>query len=279
MGYKISRIGLMFHETFKLNRSPINEIITLANHFENSNQKSLSPKDIKENTLLGNNYIKAFLPYSKGVGLLNFETNLFTKFGKKAIDFDPSLSDGRTMWLMHYHMSSPGGPGPEFWSDLVRKFFIPRNHFDKSEIRDQIAMFYWEKNGQILSSRSVNSTASIFLSSYLDNDGLGHLNILEEIAEENYLVRQPNFHYPMVLAFALCHFWENEYPGNVSVTLGRLLESDLPKLFLLSKEDFEVRLDELKAKGFLDIFRTAQPYQIFLKLGSDYALGKIYGPE
>lgn len=279
MGNKISRIGLMFHETFKLNRPLISKIISLVNQIDNSNQKSFSPKDINENEGLGNNQIKAFLPYSKGVGLLNFKNNLFTNFGKIAVEFDPTLSKDKSMWLMHYHMSSPYGPGPEFWSELIRKFFITGNHFDKSEIREQIAMFYWEKNSKILSNKSIISTASIFLSSYIDNDGLGHLNILEEIAEENYLVKQPNFRHPMVLAYALCHFWENEYPGNVSVTLDRLLESDLPKLFFLSKEDFEARLDELKAIGFLDIYRTAQPYQVFLKQGGDYALGKTYEPE
>jgi hypothetical protein len=69
------------------------------------------------------------------------------------------------------------------------------------------------------------------------------------------------------------------YTGSNSVSLERIIQSDLPTLFLLPKEDFETMLNELKAVGFLDIHRTAQPFQVFLKYGGEFALNQIYGTE
>lgn len=279
MEKKISRIGLMFHESFKLNRSPMSEIVDLASKLKDSNNQTLTSKYIKENTFLGNNYIKAFPPYCKGAGLLNFKGGTLTYFGKLIIKFDPLLSKAKTLWLMHYHLSSLLGPGPEFWSELVISFFKPGTNFSKDDIREKIATLYWEVNGKTLAEKSINSTTTAFINSYIDSEGLGKLGLISSITEESYLVNQPNFHYPKILAYALWHFWEQVYTGSNAVSLDRLIHSDLPKLFLLPKEDFKLLLNELKAFGLLDIHRTAQPFQVFLKYEGDFALDQIYGTE
>ena len=250
----------------------------LAKTVESKKQPSLTFNDVKENTFLGNNYIKAFLPYCKGIGVLNFKNNFLTSFGKLIIKNDPTLSSNETMWLMHYHMSAIHGPGPEFWSELIRGFFYPNNRFSSSDIKDAIALYYWDKNQKILSGKSINQQHLYLLIPMSISEGprgqedcsegLRQLKLITKVADNNFLVNQSTFHSPLILAYALCHFWEQMYPGNISVTLDSLLQSDLPKLFLLSASDFEGILDELKAIGFIDIHRTAQPYQIFLRGGA-----------
>lgn len=270
------RIGFMFHETFKLTRKPMSEILDLSKDFNNQNKRKLTFSDIKEKSLLGNNYIKAFPHYLRGCGLIDFSNNLLTSLGKQVIQHDPLISDSKSLWLLHYHMSMIDGPGPEFWNHLFISFFKPGNNFSRNEIKEAIATLYWESAGKLLAEKSINSTTYAFLNSYIHSDGLGNLTILSKITEEYFSVNQPYFQYVWVLAYALSDFWSKVYPDNNSVSLDRLLDSELPKYFFLSKEEFETMLNELKFLGFLDIHRTAQPFQVFLKYGIEYTLMKLY---
>ncbi len=266
----------MFHETFKLTRKPMSEILKLSKDFSNQNKPKLKYSDIKENSLLGNNYIKAFPPYLKGCGLIDFNNNLLTPLGKRVIQHDPLISDPKTLWLLHYHMSMIDGPGPEFWNHLFISFFKPGNTFSRDEIKEALATKYWESTSKLLAEKSINSTTYAFLNSYTQDEGLGNLGILSNITEDYFEVKQPYFHYIWVIAYALCDYWTKVYPDNNSLTLDRLLNSELPKYFFLSKDDFESILNELRLFGFLEIHRTAQPFQVFLKYGLEFPLRKLF---
>ena len=276
MKHKKTRIGFMFHESFKLTRKPMSEILLLSKEFLEHNKQKLQYSDIEKNTSLGSNYIKAFPPYLRGCGLIGFNNNLLTPLGKQVSQNDSLITNSKSQWLLHYHMSMINGPGPEFWNHLFISFFKPGNTFSRDEIKEALATKYWESTGKLLAEKSINSTTYAFINSYIQEEGLGNLGILSNITEDYFKVNQPYFHYIWVIAYALCDYWAKVYPDNNSLTLDRLLNSELPKYFFLSKDDFQSILNELRLFGFLEIHRTAQPFQVFLKYGIEFPLGKLF---
>jgi hypothetical protein len=271
----LERPKTTFHRTFALKRQPLSNICL----FSNETSEKISKKNLQKFLNMGSIYAEAYPRYCSATGLLDKKKDSLTSFGKKVVRHDPTLSNLSSQWLLHYHMSSPNGPGPEFWHQLVKTYFIPGKNFNFDDVKEKIAFQYWESTGNILDGKAIISTSQIFLSSYLEFDGLGKLNLIKKITNNDYLTNSQKLSDSLVLAYALDHFWDSVYPDNNTVSLEKLLESDLPKIFLLTKEEFETMLNELRADGFLDIRKTAQPYQVYRKFGRDYALNKLYGPE
>jgi hypothetical protein len=268
----LERLNFTFHRSFALKRQPMSSICMLAK----KSNVPLSKKYLLKNIKIGTIYAEAFPRYCYGAGLINNKKDGLTNFGDHAIFSDSTLSDNRTLWLLHYHMSMIDGPGPEFWNHLFISFFKPGNTFSRDEIKEAIATRYWESTGKLLAEKSINSTTYAFINSYTQEEGLGNLGILSNITEDYFEVKQPYFHYIWVIAYALCDYWAKVYPDNNSLTLDRLLTSELPKYFFLSKDDFEAILNELKLFGFLEIHRIAQPFQVFLKYGIEFPLTRLF---
>ncbi len=131
----MERIGTMFHETIVLNREAIRQVLkSVVNYWDLGDSPRVSLFDyIKERTNLGNNYIKSMPNYAIGCGLLSFNKRL-TQFGQMVQNNDPSMLHPATQWLMHYYMSAPNGPGPQFWYKLICQYMVPGNSIAKDEI-------------------------------------------------------------------------------------------------------------------------------------------------
>src|SRR5579885_2591704 len=100
----VDRIFTAFHETFALSCGRLGQI---------------TPDVIRSETSLGPNYIKAMPRYARGCGLMEMGSYKLTPLGEAVYRRDPNLTHPVTLWLMHYHLSAPHGPGPAFWSHLV----------------------------------------------------------------------------------------------------------------------------------------------------------------
>ncbi len=200
--------------------------------------------------------------YAFGCGFLDGETYHLTELGRFAHEHDPNLNHPSTLWLMHYHLSAPAGPGPAFWHFLVSQKLLPGSYLERSELIEAVQNFVRDSEGKALVDRSARSVVSIFTGSYIKSDGLGSLRILEE-AESGYRVLEPEPPNEWVIGYALAHYWESVWPQFRQVALGELSQpGGFASLFLLSTYQLNSRLRELQRKGLLELVQIAPPHQI-----------------
>ncbi len=271
------RLGLTFHRTFSLMRSAVSQIIRAAEKVELNGGKKLDLKSIKELSSLGSIYVEAMPRYARGAGLLN-SLNFLTQFGKYAAKYDPLLDQPGTQWLMHYHLSAQQGPGAPFWNDVASKRFYPGSTFSAEDIVEQIGNFIWKLEDKPPTERAVRSTVTIFLGTYTKPEGLGKLRLLEVLASGRYRVCEPGPAPVWAVGYALLDFWDAYYPGRISIGLDTLQESGFPQLFMLGKSDLDDVLQTLQEARYVEIHRTAPPYQVvLLRQDREPLLEKLYG--
>lgn len=275
------KLGMTFHRSFTLSRPALSQIIALAGQIENSptDGKCLNNSEIRNRTSLGSVYVEAMPRYGRGSGLLT-KGNCLTEFGQFINKFDPMLNKTATQWLLHYHLSTYHGSGPLFWNEVVSTRFRIGNQFRQKEIIDQIHYCY-TNTGKSVGIDSADVTARAFLGTYTKQDGLGDLAILYSNKKETYAVQQPSVPSPWAFAYALIDFWQFNYSGRISINLDDLSnEHGLANLFLMDNAAIHRTLNELQHAGFVEVYRSAQPYQLLL-LSQDksLALRKLYGAD
>ena len=272
------RLGLTFHRTFPLKRSSVSKVITIIRSQSNENEKNISKSLFRELSSLGTVQVASMPRYAFGSGLIDDQYKL-TVFGEMAVSHDPLLDQLGTQWLIHYHLSSPHGPGPAYWHELVATRFRPGDEFTQSEIIEQLNDFIKRTEGQELSSRSLEGSASAFLNTYSQNEGLGKLGLLEKVDTGRYLALQPDYPSPWVLGYALLDYWQAQYVERMAIPLESLYgERSLGGIFLIGPGRINTLLRELQEEGMVEVQRFVPPYEVMLLHREVTAmLEKLYG--
>jgi hypothetical protein len=274
------KLGTTFHRTFPLVRSAVAQVLALAldNDLASDEIRRLDYKTIRQETQLGTRYVEAMPRYAMGCGLLDARKRL-TTFGKAAAQGDAQLDHEDTSWLMHYHLSAPHGPGPEFWYNAVRLYFRSDYEFSRSNVVELIGTSYLEATGKPLAIDSANTTAGIFKGAYIKEEGLGKLGILEEVSLDQYRVLSPVPPSPWVVGYALLDYWQAQFGDRLTVNLDALSgNGSLADLFLMGAERLDGMLRVLQTEGYVDVYRVAPPYQVvLLRQDPIPLLEKIYG--
>ncbi len=255
------RIGTVFHETFTLSRTSINAILSVINSTDLSDGLY---KTLRSQTHLGTNYIKAMPQYARGLGLLTMDNQL-SSFGLSALQFDPLLEKPATLWLMHYFMSAPHGPGPAFWYEFVRTRFRYGDEFTKSSLADQLIDFINVTESRNLKENSAASTANAFVGTYEKDDGLGRLGLFENDGDR-YRIIEP-YQAPPLWAFAIAFldFCQHQFPDQMTINLESLYaDGGLTSVFMIGEGRINRYLRQLQEVNIVDIFRVAPPYQVVL---------------
>jgi hypothetical protein len=212
--------------------------------------------------------------------LLDFNRQL-TPFGQYALSHDRLLEHQGTQWLMHYYLSAPQGPGPAFWHEVVSNFFYVGHEFSKTQLERQIATFVERIKGRALAERTIRSMATIFLGTYLKPDGLGKLALLGESDGERYQVREPVPPPSWAVAYALLDYWTAQFQDQLTVSLDTLITpGGFTALFLMGQQGFNEVLQALQAEHYVEVYRTAPPYQVvLLRNDPEPLLQKLYGTK
>lgn len=252
----------------------------LAEELSSQSKLTLNKRMIRERTGLGTIYVEAMPRYATGAGLLDFDRHL-TEFGRYAAAHDPMLEQSGTQWLMHYYLSAPSGPGPAFWHNLVTTFFFTGNEFAKALVDRQVADFVEQTDGQPLAERTTRTAATVFLGSYTKSDALGNLGVLDELAEKRYRVTGPVPSPVWAVAYALLDYWAERFEDRLTVSLDTLTEAGgFASLFLLGQQEFNEVLSALQSEHYVDVYRTAPPYQVvLLRRDTEPLLKKLYGTD
>lgn len=278
------RLGTAFHETFPLSRPSVATVLEVVDGID-SEGGSVSLADLlKERTTLGANYIRSMPRYAVGsgtlVGTARGKTRL-TTFGEQARLHDPGLDHAATQWLMHYHLTSPHGPGPVFWTHLVTRGLRVGDELQRGRVAQEIARVAEEDTGKPLAPRTAQATATVFLGTYAKSDGLGPLGILSSVDSGDgvvYRVQEPIPPPLWSLAYALADYWERAWGQQATVNLAELTETGgFASIFSMGSGQLERALEQLRDQGVLELYRTAPPYQVVrLWTDKDVLLSRIH---
>lgn len=258
------RLGPTFHRTFSLVRPAIAQVLEISSNatLQGIKLKGNAFDSLREGTDLGTVYVAAMPRYAFGCGLLDKSSYRLTRLGRLVYDHDPNLNHPSTLWLMHYHLSAPAGPGPAFWHFLISQRVRPGMVLERSELIEAVQNFISEAEGKALVDRSARSLISIFTGTYTKMDGLGKLGILEETGS-GYRVLEPDPPNEWVVGYALAHYWASVWPQFKQVALGELSQpGGFADLLFLSTFQLNSRLRELQSKGLLELMQVAPPHQI-----------------
>lgn len=270
------RIDTTFHETFALNVPAVAAVLRVCKEHEGD----VTLEIIAAETTLGPNYVKAMPRYARGCGLLEMGGYSLSAFGKAVLKGDPNLTHGETLWLMHYHLSAPQGPGPSFWNHLITSVLRVGESAGRPEICEALKHYFQAPIGKTLSTRTIESTATAFLGTYAKSDGLGPLGILAtpESSRGIYDIVHPLPPRAWTLAYALADFWDN-FTDGTEMLLKELGRADgFAGLFFMGSGMLGTLLADLQTSGVVDIKRDAPPF-VVTKLweSREELLNRVYG--
>lgn len=269
------RIGTLFHESFALSRPGIAAALRQVN--EASSNKELVER-LQEEENLGRNWAKAVPAYARGCGFLDFGSTNLTPLGEHVLAHDPDLHLPETLWLMHYHLSAPHGPGPRFWHELVLRLPELGDGFGREAVVAHINATT-QAEGAELKERGVASTATVFLGSYTKSDALGPLGILQE-SENGYTFDFPEPPSAGVVGYCLSHYWQGQLGVQQTCSLDTLSEpGNFASVMLLSSFDLNRALRQLAQRGVLELWMAAPPYQVSIPSKPEALLEGIYVAE
>lgn len=277
-----NRLKTSFHETFTLSRDALRQVLTaLDSHVKPLRSATEREALLREQTHLGTRYVKAMPRYAVGSGLLDSDYAL-TAFGRAVVKWDVLIERPDTLWLLHYFLSAPKGPGPVFWHDLVTAELRAGNEFTTEDVEEAIARSAERADGRSLAARSINSAATIYLGTYTKDEALGRLGVLSAMQSgTSYRVLDSDPPSPWAFGYALLHYWQSQFGDQVTINMDELYrDGGLGPIFLCGAGRVNRLLATLQAEGFVDVFRVAPPYQIVL-LRSDPQglLQKMYGHD
>lgn len=263
--------GATFHRTFSFSRNVISQILEYL-----SVNKKLSKSNLIKDLKLGATYAEAYPRYSKMAGLIESNSDNLSKFGKLVSAYDSKIEDINTLWLIHYFFGTPYGLSPKYWKGFIADKFYNNGIFNRQDLNNLIGELYFQQEQKLITSKMTVASANVFLKSYIDNDGLGKLNILNKIDDSLYEVTNNRLENALVFGFALSHYWQTVHPNATTLNISDITESSLAKLFFLSPAQAEALLEELRYNGFVEIHRTAPPYQVVLRKNGDWALEQLF---
>lgn len=272
-----SRISLAFHESFALSLPSIAPVLRLSHE----NAGLISSSTIRAQTSLGPNYVKAMPRYARACGLMEMGSYRLTPFGETVCQHDPHLTQPATLWLMHYHLSAPHGPGPAFWSHLVTRCLPFGEEIAARELASEINRFVQQQGeARPLQERTIRSSATVFIRTYTKSDGLASLGLLEEGRgrDRNVTVADPQSPPPSAVACALADYWSFHHGDQVTLRVSELAKGDgFARVMWMDPRLLDNTLEALRLKGVLDLYRVAPPYEVVrLWSSNDELLSRLY---
>lgn len=256
----VSKIGTAFHESFKLNRSGLAQVLVASEEANKQGEKT-STSTLKDNTSLGNNQVKSYRRYAKGAGLID-DKEIPTLFGALCLEFDHSLSQPETQWAVHYNMSAPHKAGPLYWNHLFCSFFTPDLTFSTEALSEQVENTLARAGLAPLAPNTYRTATTVLTGTYTDAEALGNLGLLQATSSNSYQVLDPVLPSPSTFACLLADYWEGNWPGRADVLLADLTAGPLAQL-LLAEGRLGPLLREVEKLGLIRIQRRVPPYQVF----------------
>ncbi len=177
-----------------------------------------------------------------------------TPFGELAYQYDPTLMDIGTQWILHYYLATRRVEVSDAWYVLVNNYLPHRLHFTKEQFLPYFGSLMEDeaKNRLALSKDPLAA-----LSTYTRTDVLGQLNILKK-QDKAYVVGQPELPPTLVIGYILFDWWQYHYNQTDTLRFSQLCneEESLGRICLADASRLRYPIVELAGLGYLSFSET-----------------------
>jgi hypothetical protein len=257
------KLQLGFHTTFALKKDDLRRVLEVVQRERGLNAPL---EDLMSRTGLGNKKVGPVKSWAARSGLIT--DGQLTPEGRIVTEYDTSLTNSVTDWLMHFYLSLGGkglDPTPAQaadwggWTYFVYDFIPGRLAFNFGDL-----IFYGKEAFAEEKESSLNSNFKILLRAYTDREALSQIEFIRGNETDDFrcnATRMPNFY---AIGFILARIWERDFGAATSVVTEDIVAHpfSLPKVFGITPEQTQEHLDALEALSIIEQRRTVAPFQI-----------------
>lgn len=177
-----------------------------------------------------------------------------TPFGELAYQYDPTLMDIGTQWIMHYYLATRREEASDAWYILVNTYLPNRLSFTS----EQFQSYFSNSNGSEVKNRlALNKDPQVALSTYTRAEALGRLKILEK-QNKTYIVGRPEYPSVLVVGYMLLDWWQHHYNQTDTLRFSQICneEESLGRICLADSSQIRRSIAELAGLGYLNFSET-----------------------
>lgn len=263
---KKQSLGLTFARSLPLRRVVLSQAIQqFAMHLGSE----LSQKDLYNFTDLGSIEAQASKRWLIGFNIV--ENDELTSFGKLINDFDPTIQSLSSQWICHYHLLCENGP--IFWRPAWDVFLGSTEGVAKEKIIERIEHDFLCEGNKAVSTDTYEKAVRCFINAYTSPDGLGRINLFEEVEADKFGILNPSEIPWRAFAYILADFWEANWGATLSVPFADLSSESGPgQLLFLNSGQIGGLLRSMQEAGLVEVSRVARPWTVLRKWQSKEAL-------
>lgn len=177
-----------------------------------------------------------------------------TPFGELVSQYDPTLTDLGTQWILHYYLATEHTERSDAWYVLVNEFLSLGSTFTS----DQFQSYFASVKGNEAKNRSaLMKDPQTALSTYVRTQALERLGILTK-KDTTYSVSWPNLPHILVIGYLLLDWWQNRYNQTNTLKFSELCrtQESLGRVCLASDRQVRQFILELTGLGYLSFSET-----------------------
>ncbi|GER89762.1 hypothetical protein KDW_39240 [Dictyobacter vulcani] len=247
-----------FFQNFSLD---LQRLSSALNYVQNNPQTS--HEDLARSMSVNRPVAEGFSAWLRHTGLVKIITRQdsqptkiyqLTDFGQLVCQYDSTLSDLGTQWILHYYLSVKQEETSEAWYMLFN-YFLP-HCFDFTS--DKFQMYFEDKVGVEAKNRSALKKDPIAaLSTYVRPDALAKLNILEK-HDKTYQISRPDYPSSLIIGYMLFDWWQHRYNFSNTLRFSQLCEDDesIGRLCLADRNQIRRFVIDLTRLGYVSFSDT-----------------------
>ncbi len=177
-----------------------------------------------------------------------------TPFGELVSQFDPTLTDLGTQWVLHYYLATEHAERSDAWYVLVNEFLSLGSTFTSVQFQTYFASV---KGNEAKNRSALNKDPQTALSTYVRAQALGRLGILSK-RDTIYSVGWPNLPHILVVGYLLLDWWQNRYNQTNTLRFSQLCraEESPGRICLVNDQKVHQFVIELTGLGYLSFSET-----------------------
>jgi len=200
---------------------------------------------------------EGFSAWLRHTGLATIQTHnkyQLTPFGELTSQYDPSLADIGTQWVLHYYLATDNIEKSDAWYILINEFLSSGLTFTSDQFQSYFASII---GNQAKNQSALNKDPQTALSTYVRPQALGRLGILTK-SNTSYTVSWPNLPHFLIVGYLLLDWWQYRYNQTNTLRFSQLCqeEGSLGRLCLASNQQVRKFVIELTSLGYLSFSDT-----------------------
>jgi hypothetical protein len=177
-----------------------------------------------------------------------------TPWGALALEYDPTLSDLGTQWLLHYYLATEHSERSDAWHVLINHFISPGLSFTS----EQFQRYFTDTFGKEVTNRSaLQKDPQVALSTYVHAEALGKLGILSR-HKGIYTVGRPALPDALIVGYVLFDRWQQAHSDTDTLRFSLLCQEpgNVGRIFLAEPLQIRTVLADLAGRGYLTFAET-----------------------